>query len=110
MVLNIYIDEQVYTVTVPRSVIDEADDMFARMDRDMDKGWQMSRTWVQNPDRLNRCQITADKLLTALQNENERLGMLMAGYIVKRMPGVTGIRMNTEGDMLEHELLFDKQG
>lgn len=109
MVLNIYVDEQVYELDVPEFVIDEAEEMFAGMDRDMDQGWQMSRTWIQNPDRVNRCQITADKLLTALQNENEKLGMLMAGYIVKRMPGVTGIRMSTEGDMLEHELLFDNQ-
>ena len=36
------------------------------MDQDMDAGWQMSRDWVDNPSREQRCQIVADKLLTAL--------------------------------------------
>ena len=106
MILNIFIDEQTFRVEVPRIVIEEGEDFFSMLDRDMDKGYQMSRTWVEKPDLVNRCQIAADKLLTALQTENEKLGTMMAGYILNRMPNVTSIRMNTEGDMLEHELIL----
>jgi hypothetical protein len=106
MILNVFVDEQTYRIEVPQFVIDEGDEFFARLDRDMDKGYQMSRTWVENPDPVNRCQIVADKLLTALETDNEKLGMMMAGYILTRLPQVTGIRMNTEGDMLEHELIL----
>ena len=106
MILNVFVDEQTYRIEVPQFVTDEGDEFFARLDRDMDNGYQMSRTWVENPDPVNRCQIVADKLLTALETDNEKLGMMMAGYILARLPKVTGIRMNTEGDMLEHELIL----
>jgi len=106
MILNVFVAEQTYRVEVPQFVIDEGDEFFAMLDRDMDKGYQMSRTWVENPDRVNRCQIVADRLLTALETDNQRLGMMMAGYILTRVPNVTGVRMNTEGDMLEHELIL----
>jgi hypothetical protein len=55
----------------------------------MDQGWQMSREWVDRPNQLQRCQIIADKLLSALEKENERLGMMMAGYICARLPKST---------------------
>jgi len=106
MILNVFVAEQTYRVEVPQFVFDEGDEFFAMLDRDMDKGYQMSRTWVENPDRVNRCQIVADRLLTALETDNQRLGMMMAGYILTRVPNVTGVRMNTEGDMLEHELIL----
>ena len=106
MILSVFVAEQTYNIEVPQFVIDEGDEFFAMLDRDMDKGYQMSRTWVENPDRVNRCQIVADRLLTALETDNQRLGMMMAGYILTRVPNVTGVRMNTEGDMLEHELIL----
>ena len=106
MILNVFVDEQTYRIDVPQFVVDQGGEFFAMLDRDMDKGYQMSRTWVEHPDAVNRCQIVADKLLTALETDNEKLGIMMAGYILTRLPKVTGIRMNTEGDMLEHELIL----
>jgi len=57
-----------------------------------------------------RCQIAADKMLSALSAENETLLLLMSGYILSRMPGVTEIHLNTEGEMLETELVAGQQG
>ena len=44
--------------------MEDATDYFDMMDRDMDNGYQMSRTWVAKPDLYQRCQIAGDKLLT----------------------------------------------
>lgn len=99
MELTITVDADQYQVEVPDDVVAEGEDFFARMDADMDKGWQMSREWVEQPGNLQRCQIAADKILTALHTENEALTMMMAGYILSRMPGVTGIRIVNDGDM-----------
>lgn len=71
----------------------------------MDRGYQMSRLWVDNPDQEQRCQIVADKILTALSNGNQKSGTLMAAYILKRMPHIREIHLNTEGDISGHDLL-----
>jgi len=59
----------------------------------------MSREWVQHPHQVERCQIVADKLLTALENENEKLSMLMAGYILSRMPDVDTVEIDIRDEM-----------
>jgi hypothetical protein len=106
MILNAIIDQEVYTLNVPDAVIDQAGDFFAQLDRDMDHGWQMSREWVDNPDRFQRCQIIADKLLTALDKENEKLGMLMAGYILARLPNVESVELDVQGEIQNNLFRF----
>jgi hypothetical protein len=104
MILNVIVDEQTYPLEVPEFVLAEADELFDKMDADMSKGWQMSREWVDNPTNKERCQIAADRLLTALENENQSLATMMAGYIIKRMPGVKTVRIDAEGDITLTEL------
>jgi len=100
------IGEQVYAIEVPEDLLREAAEFHAKLDRDMDRGWQMSRHFVEQPDRLQRCQIVADKLLTSLMNGNEATAMLMAGYIASRMPGATGVNIDATGQMQNTELLY----
>ena len=99
MILKAIIEDQVYELNVPTALIEEAKPFFEQLDRDMDGGWQMSRDWVDQPNREQRCQIAADKLLTALENENRKLAMLMAGYILSRMPGVQSVEVDTSGEI-----------
>jgi len=99
MILKTIIDNQEFSLNVPEQILTEGEDFFAKLDADMDKGWQMSREWVSSPNRVERCQIVADKMLTALEKENERLGMLMAGYILSRMPGVESVDPDTHGEI-----------
>ncbi len=106
MILNIMLDDQVYPINVPEFVLTEGEEFFAKLDSDMDRGYQMSRTWVDSPNQEMRCQIAADRILDAIHKENEKLGMMMAGYILARMPGVTEVRLSSEGDMLEHEIVM----
>ena len=100
------IGEQVYAIEVPEDLLRESAEFHAKLDRDMDRGWQMSREFVARPDRLQRCQIVADKLLTSLMQGNQATAMLMAGYIALRMPGAVGVDIDASGEMQNTELLY----
>lgn len=106
MRFKVVIGEQVYTVEVPEELLPAAAESHAKLDRDMDRGWQMSRQFVLRPDRLERCQIVADKLLTSIMQNNEATAMLMASYIVLRMPGAVGVDIDASGEMQNTELLY----
>lgn len=106
MRFKVVVGEQVYAVDVPDDLLQQADEFHAKLDRDMDRGWQMSRVFVANPDRLQRCQIVAEKLLTSLNNGNEASAMLMAGYIAVRMPGAIGVDVDDAGEIQNTEVLF----
>ncbi len=108
MRLTVVIDDQTYPIEVPQYVVEEAEEFFATLDSDMDQGYQMSRVWVEAPDRTQRCQIVADRILDAIHRENEQLGIMMAAYILARMPGVTEVYLSSEGDMLEHQLIMGR--
>lgn len=108
MKLNVIVDERVYAVDVPPPMLLDAEDFFRKMDADMDRGWQMGPEFIENPDRLQRCQIAANKLLVSLSGANETMATLMAGYILKRLPGITGVRIDTGGEMLHTEMLYAK--
>lgn len=106
MILNVYIEDNHYPLDVSDALISDAEDFFAKMEGDMSNGWQMSREWVDKPDTTQRCQIVADKLMAALQADNPQMVSLMAGYIVSRMPGVKGVRIDTGGEMQETEFIM----
>ena len=75
------------------------------MDADMDKGWMMSREWVENPNLTQRCQIAADRIADSMHSENETLTYLMAGYILTRMQNVKEVHIDTEGDITETQFI-----
>jgi len=106
MHFKVIVGERVYAVEVPQDLLREAAELHDRLDRDMDRGWQMSREFVACPDRLQRCQIVADKLLTSLTQGNEPTAMLMASYIALRMPGAIGVDIDAGGEMQNTEVLY----
>ncbi len=105
-VLNVTLHEKTYAVKVTDAMLAEADAFFTKVDRDMDRGWQMSRDFIENPDRTQRAQIAAHRLMLAMSAGNETLAQLMAGYILKRLPGVTGVVVDTDGEMLDTEIVY----
>jgi hypothetical protein len=106
MQFRVVIGEQVYAIELPEDLLRDSADFHAKLDRDMDRGWQMSREFVERPDRLQRCQIVADRLLTSLTQGNQATAMLMAGYIALRMPGAVGVDIDAAGEMQNTELLY----
>ncbi len=101
MILKVVIDEKTIPIEVPDYMLVEAEEFFNKMDIDMDAGWQMSREWVDNPNNFQRCQIVADKILTSIHSENEKLATLMAAYILKKLPNISSVDIDTEGDMTQ---------
>jgi len=108
MKLNVIVDERIYSVDVQPPMLIEAEEFFRKLDDDMDHGWQMGLEFIEKPDKLQRCQIAANKLLTSLSGANETMVLLMAGFILKRLPGVTGVRIDTGGEMLHTEMIYEK--
>ena len=106
MKLNIIVDGRSNAFDVPDELMLEARDFFRKIDEDMDRGWQMSRDWVDCPNAEQRRQIAADKILTAIENDNEKLLMMMAAYILRTMPGVTGVNIDITGDMNETDIIM----
>lgn len=101
MLLNIAINGQEVTLNVPDTMLSEARGFFDKMDRDLDKGFQMGRYWVENPDPEQRCQIAADRLLTAIESENKNMATMMSAYILSKAPHIETVIIDTNGEMQE---------
>lgn len=109
MILKVTLAEQLLKLNLPEKFLEQAKDFFAKMDADMDAGWQVNRDWVDQPDPYLRGQIAADKLLTALENRDDRLGRLMAGYIVSRFPSIELLELSEQGETRDHTLRLAEQ-
>ena len=105
MKVSVEIDDKSYELDVPEALMLEAGEFFDKMDADMNCGWQMSRWWVPDPDETQRCQIVADKLLTAMQQENRDFAVLMTAYILSKKPATRRIRINIDGEIQGNEFL-----
>ena len=102
MILKVIIEEQSFNLSLEESFLSRASGFFDKMDADMDRGWQMGRDWVEHPDAMQKLSIVADKLLTAIENDEKQTGLMMAGYIVARAPQVEMIEMDVTGEMGHH--------
>ena len=99
MILTAFINDIAYDFDVPQKMLDEGESFFSKIDADMEGGYQMSREYVDNPGRKERCQIVADRILDAMSDENVTLSLLLCAYIIDRMPGVTVIHVDTTGEI-----------
>lgn len=106
MILKVAIDEKTFPLEVDDVMMISAQNTFQKMDADMDQGWQMSRTWVDLPNDTQRCQIAADKMLTAIQLERTATVGLMAAYILNKLPGIQAVDIDTSGDMTLTEIVM----
>ena len=106
MILKVTINEKTFPLEVDDDMMLNAKDAFQKMDADMDQGWQMSRTWVDQPNDTQRCQIAADKMLTAIQQEKAATVGLMAAYIMHKVPGIQAVDIDTSGDMTLTEIVM----
>lgn len=103
-VLNVVIDGNMYSVNVEEEILSSAADLFNKMDQDMDKGWTLGRDFVENPNITERCQIVGDKLLTAMEDENEQMKSMMAGYILSRVPDIMTLYIDNTGEIQETQI------
>lgn len=101
MKLKIVIENKSKDLDVPDDIISDGDSFFQKMDKDMDRGWQMGQEFIENLSQENRCQVAAEKILQAVDTQNEKLLLLMAGYILVRMPAVVSVDICSTGEPLE---------
>jgi hypothetical protein len=100
MELNIIVDDYSMNLNIPESFLAVSEEALDRLDHTMDQGVQIGRHWIEHPSPHQRCQVAADKLLTALETDNENLALLSAGYILSRMPDVRRVNIDNSGEML----------
>jgi len=105
MLLNVLVHGKSVSVDVPDIMLTDAKDFFKKMDKDMDKGWQMSRIWVDELNSEQRCQVVGDKILSAIENENKNMLIMMSAYVLYKVPGSTAIRISEDGDITETEII-----
>jgi len=99
--LKVILGENEYPLKIKENIINDAQSFFSKMDADMDKGWQMSKSWVENPSQFQRCQIAADRLFTSIHLNKKETAIMMAAYIINQMPTVKIIDIDTTGNMSE---------
>jgi hypothetical protein len=103
MQLNLIIDDWSMNLEIPDDYLRTMAESFDKMDQDMDQGRRLGQRWIKSPDQKQRCQIAADKLLSALESNNQAMALLMGGYIVSRMQGVKQVIINNNGEPQENE-------
>jgi hypothetical protein len=110
MRLDVYIENRRHPVEVAPEVLESARPFYEKMDADMDRGWKMGPEFIEHPDRIQRAQIAASKLLLALEQGNESMVQAMAGYILARIAGARRVHVDTSGEPLNTEILGEDGG
>jgi len=103
MQLNLIIDDWSMNLEITDEYLQTMQDSFDKLDRDMDQGRRLGQRFIKQPNPTQRCQIAADRLLSALESNNEGMALLMGGYIVSRMEGVKQLVIDNNGEPQETE-------
>lgn len=106
MRLNVIIEDEIYSLNVPDELVNGSQDFFDQLDREMDAGRQVGRSWVECPGLEDRLRIIGDRLLGALERENHDVGRLMAAYILNRAPTIDTLALDTTGEIQNTELRY----
>lgn len=107
MKLEITVADRTKVLDVPDKILIDGEDFFNKMDHDMDQGWQMGPEFIEKPDQLDRCKIAADKMLVAIDTNNGNLLLLMAAYILSRLPATMAVNIDTHGEMQNTEIIMN---
>ena len=101
MQLNMIIDDWSMNLEITDEYLQTMQDSFGKIDRDMDQGRRLGQRFIKEPNLTQRCQMAADRLLSALESNNEAMALLMGGYIVTRMDGVKQVKIDNNGEPQE---------
>lgn len=106
MLLKVIIEDEIYSLNVPDELVTGSQAFFDQLDREMDSGRQMGRSWVEFPDREDRLRIIGDRLLGALERANHDVGRMMAAYILNRAPEIDTMALDTTGEIQNTEIRY----
>ncbi len=104
MNFNITIDEESYTLEVKDELMQELKNVHADMDAEYDKGVQLGRYWIESPTLEQRCQLTANKVVSAIHQENIRLFYLNASYILSKFPELKRVTVSSDFEISDIDI------
>ncbi len=104
MNFNITIDEESYTLEVSEKLMQELESAHRDMDSEYDKGIQLGRYWIDQPTLEQRCQLTADKVVSAIHQENIRLFYIMAAYILRQFPALKKVTVSSDFEISDIDI------
>ena len=104
MILNINIDQEYFELDVPDALMAELDQVIKDMDKDFEKGVQMGRFWVDEPNDEQRCQVAANNLVNAMHAENKRMLYLMSAYILSKFSDIKEVVVNSDYEMQDIDI------
>ena len=107
LVLKIVMEDEQREISVPGNIVADAASLLEKMDNDMDHGWQIGRRYTESPGTIERCQVAADRLLSALHTDNQASITLMACYILANLEGVASVTINSDGEP-DQTLFYDQ--
>ena len=102
---HITIDQQPFELELPEGIIGEAQEFITDMDADFNRGVQLGRHWLENPSDEQRCQIAANKIVTAMHQVNIRLFYLMAAYVLSKFPDLKMVTVNSDNEIDEIDIM-----
>lgn len=105
--MDVYVGNRMHQIELTPALLEDGKALFAKMDSDMDAGWKMGPQFVESPNRVQRGQIAAARLLVALETDNEAMIHAMAGYIASRLPEVRSLNIDLNGEPLNTEMITD---
>jgi hypothetical protein len=104
MNFNITIDEESYTLEVKEELMQELQGTHNEMDAEYDKGLQLGRYWVEAPTLEQRCQLTANKVVSAIHQENIRQFYVMASYILSKFPELKRVTVSSDFEISDIDI------
>lgn len=106
MIFNITIDEQSYTLELTAVLMQELQSTHQEMDNDYDKGLQLGRYWIDEPSDEQRCQYVADKVVSAIHQENIRQFYLMSSYILHKHPNLKMVTVSSDFEISDIDIEY----
>ncbi len=108
MNFNITIDEESYTLDVKEELMQELQSAHRDMDAEYDKGLQLGRYWIDTPTLEQRCQLTANKVVSAIHQENIRQFYLMASYILAKFPNLKQVTVSSDFEISDIDIELEE--
>jgi len=104
MNFNITIDEESYTLEVKDELMQELQNVHNDMDKDFDRGLQLGRYWIDEPNDEQRCQLVASKVESAIHQENVKQFYLMSSYILRKFPTLKRVTISSDFEVSDIDI------
>lgn len=105
-------DQEVLTYDRSQALPDEQRAYIDDMDKKMMEGFVLSGQNITNPDLQQKTQFVALNLVSALQQENDQMAIILFTYLVNRLPDLKQAKAKTleteSGQKIGVEFVFDE--